>query len=1438
MSFAKRFRPYTILFFCASLIVAQNRDEVIQLVYPVFGVTLDTNFVDVEITVADFFTLGTPGCTDCDGYVQLIMDGAVAGQFTSVTPVTVTGLAEGSHFIEIEALDPSGISFTPTVYDSGTFVVDMASVLNLCPPLSFSVMAGDSRNLLEWSEPLAFSNLNPFPAVPQSADYHTGTTNSIAFTESSLIKAHGGSADDKEAGWAIFNLVGMRPNVEVDSIVFHYYVNNTDWPYWSATAVYIDPLTASPGDVHTEILAGTGPTEAYLYQSESSTFAPGWYANTLLNSANDDLENAIPQGFFVIGVTDRDGSDTYYLDLDGWNEANPPSLEIHWSTPGGTRGVYSAPAISSIPYTEAEIMSYKNAISEGLDVPATLAGISAYERVRTPSLFSTREVIENCGDLQNYTIYSADSSVIVTLDTTYYIHENLTNGTEYCYYIVANYTEGSSNATATECATPAVFNPLPVTNLSATPLHEEVALSWTDPNTPSYTYYSSFEGSDDGFSADGDFERGTPLSGPDGAASGSECFGTNLSGPYSNNSISFLTSPSYSLAGLVNPVMQISQWYYIEGFYDGGNVKISGDEGMTWSILTPVDDYPEDAVSTANANIPGEPAFSGTTGGDNWHTVQFDLSSYADSTVMFRFDFGSDGSVTYDGWFIDDFAIFDNPTGREVDGDLLGYNIYLDGVMIMDSVEATGYLVTGLTNTTMYTFGVSASYFPTYESDIVNVSATPTWLYGDVSGTITDPNGSPLDSAIVQSGDIVDTTDAGGAYFLNNLEPGLNTIMVQRQNFENGVADVTVIAQATAVVQDFVLAPVLPRPGGLGATAGDAQVDLVWRKPGAGGSYDLAYYDEIFESQIGCGTTCEFGVRFTPLGYPATLTTVYLSFQGDASAVAANVIAYIDENGSVVGPGVLPAITLAENIDLSSPDGSLVQYEIDVSAADIVVNSGDIYIIAAENSSGFMGIANDIDPQSPEYYDRNWVSLTAGEYTTIFDAVGGVPTLTGDFGVMATFDGPSFVAVTLNNHNQPVVQLDRISEGTYTGEISTTMVATEFDPKAAVGYERTTNPENVLRLTDTRLPEPLARTLQDSLIGYNIYQVMDTGDSLVATNNDPDDTTATISVASNYTEYCFNVRAIWNTDEYGILESKASGDACAIPFRPGDVDFNDIVDIADLLTVVNFVLEAAAPTGEQFRGADVNMDTTITINDVVLIVDIIFGDQNARYTEQPDVPVQAALLRADRQLLVNMDYPGVTRGIQFTLSVGAGLELGPVQTAVDVAGIMAVSRQNAAGELMVVVFNNAGGTVEQDGSTVIRIPFQFKGGQDKATVELTDFQVAGMLGEVLPVTIGEKRVEISILPDVFALHQNYPNPFNPVTEIRIDVPETSPVTLTIYNIMGQEVATVLDGQLDGGIHRVRWNGTNNLGETVGTGVYFYRLSAPTFTSTKKMIMMK
>jgi hypothetical protein len=94
------------------------------------------------------------------------------------------------------------------------------------------------------------------------------------------------------------------------------------------------------------------------------------------------------------------------------------------------------------------------------------------------------------------------------------------------------------------------------------------------------------------------------------------------------------------------------------------------------------------------------------------------------------------------------------------------------------------------------------------------------------------------------------------------------------------------------------------------------------------------------------------------------------------------------------------------------------------------------------------------------------------------------------------------------------------------------------------------------------------------------------------------------------------------------------------------------------------------------------------------------------------------------------------------------------------------------------------------------------------------------------------------LPGSFALAQNYPNPFNPSTEIKFELPEKSHVTLTVYNVLGQEVKVLVNEELSAGNYSEVWDGRDARGKQVTTGVYFYKLQAGTWSETKKMTFLK
>jgi len=96
----------------------------------------------------------------------------------------------------------------------------------------------------------------------------------------------------------------------------------------------------------------------------------------------------------------------------------------------------------------------------------------------------------------------------------------------------------------------------------------------------------------------------------------------------------------------------------------------------------------------------------------------------------------------------------------------------------------------------------------------------------------------------------------------------------------------------------------------------------------------------------------------------------------------------------------------------------------------------------------------------------------------------------------------------------------------------------------------------------------------------------------------------------------------------------------------------------------------------------------------------------------------------------------------------------------------------------------------------------------------------------------------SLLPGQFVLYQNYPNPFNPITKIKYELFQSSQVTLVIYDMLGKIVKTLVNRKQGPGVKTVNWDATNNNGNLVSAGVYFYKLKAGNFIETKEMVLLK
>jgi hypothetical protein len=109
------------------------------------------------------------------------------------------------------------------------------------------------------------------------------------------------------------------------------------------------------------------------------------------------------------------------------------------------------------------------------------------------------------------------------------------------------------------------------------------------------------------------------------------------------------------------------------------------------------------------------------------------------------------------------------------------------------------------------------------------------------------------------------------------------------------------------------------------------------------------------------------------------------------------------------------------------------------------------------------------------------------------------------------------------------------------------------------------------------------------------------------------------------------------------------------------------------------------------------------------------------------------------------------------------------------------------------------------------------------------------IDEILRKNFGSKtkETEEELLPTEYTLYQNYPNPFNPVTTIKYDLPNTSDVTLVIYDILGRKIKELVNTKQQAGRYEIQFNASN-----LASGVYIYQLIAEKYINSKKMILLK
>lgn len=302
----------------------------------------------------------------------------------------------------------------------------------------------------------------------------------------------------------------------------------------------------------------------------------------------------------------------------------------------------------------------------------------------------------------------------------------------------------------------------------------------------------------------------------------------------------------------------------------------------------------------------------------------------------------------------------------------------------------------------------------------------------------------------------------------------------------------------------------------------------------------------------------------------------------------------------------------------------------------------------------------------------------------------------------------------------------------------------------------------------------------------------------------------------------------------------------------GDANLDGRIDVGDAVSVVGYILGSFNLTSRQFRAANVVVDAQVDVYDLVGIINMIFGE-----------PVQPAPFNFGEDVFAEVEFP--FEGIEpndgmFRLVANSPAEVAGIQAEIiyDPLQVKLVPPEptGLATRLDISYVDNGTGRMTvimtydpNDPSTIL------PSGENEIFGLRIEPGPAGAEGNLPAVDLRNVKLctpeasKIHVdgyadVPRAFELFQNYPNPFNPRTVIEFDLApqgagaDLIDARLSVYNILGQKVATLINGPLPPGRHSVEWLSTSDNGQPVGSGIYFYKLVAGDHSESKKMVLMK
>ena len=290
----------------------------------------------------------------------------------------------------------------------------------------------------------------------------------------------------------------------------------------------------------------------------------------------------------------------------------------------------------------------------------------------------------------------------------------------------------------------------------------------------------------------------------------------------------------------------------------------------------------------------------------------------------------------------------------------------------------------------------------------------------------------------------------------------------------------------------------------------------------------------------------------------------------------------------------------------------------------------------------------------------------------------------------------------------------------------------------------------------------------------------------------------------------------------------------------GDVTDNGVVTAYDAASILQHTVRLFALVGEDSVAADVTGDGSISALDASYVLRYVIdeitefpaeGGQQAKIVYAPrTVQVGETQASPDGRLRLPVlidDIDGVVAG-EITLSF-SGRQEGISVSTTDLTSSYLLASNLQDGRIRM----SFAGTESSAGpGAVLELVF------DESDAELLSslrLERVSLNEGMIPVRIAESAAET---PNAYRLSQNYPNPFNPETTIRYDIAETGTVRLSVYALTGQHIRTLADGERPAGTYSVAWDGTDDTGRDVASGVYLCRMEAGEYSAVRKILLAR